>query len=234
MKRRGFSAVEALLACALFSLSGLCLFLLLQFGFRAFSLGSQRMGAQAEAETILTRLRSDLESTTVASLRTQEGGGRTIVVPLSVGPTNQPRHLLCCCGLTDWGDRNAYDLGSGLPKWNRYLVYHADLSPEGSFYRLELDPAADVNDEGWTQFTNYCSAFPNAPPLLGATVSSARVTRRQRLTRRLLGFETGKSGGDLLARVLLFQEGFRGPTGGSKRSQVLEVKSRITLRNRSH
>ena len=113
MKRRGFSAVEALLACALFSLSGLCLFLLLQFGFRAFSLGSQRMGAQAEAETILTRLRSDLESTTVASLRTQEGGGRTIVVPLSVGPTNQPRHLLCCCGLTDWGDRNAYDLGSG-------------------------------------------------------------------------------------------------------------------------
>ncbi len=234
MKRRGFSAIEALLACALFSLAGLCLFQLLQFGFRAFSLGGQRMGAQAEAETILTRLRSDLESTTVASLRTLEGGGRSIVVPLSVGPTNQPRHLLCCCGLTDWSDRSSYDLASGLPKWDRYLVYHADLSQQGSFYRLELDPTGDVNDEGWTQFSNYCSAFPNAPPLTGVTVSSARVTRRQRLTRRLLGFETTKSGGDLTTRLLLFNEGYRGPTSGSKRSQVLEVKSRITIRNRSH
>ena len=234
MKERGFSVVEAILACALFSLAGLCLFSMLQFGFRAFSIGGQRMGAQAEAETILLRLRADLESTTVASIRTLDGGGRNIVVPLSVGLTNQPRHILCCCGLTDWSNKANYDRSSGQPKWDRYLVYQADLNQQGGLYRLELEPTStDVNDEGWQQFSNYCSAFPNLPPATGVTVGAARVTRRQRLTSRLLGFETTKASGDLVIRVLLYNEGYRGPTSGSKRSQVLETQTRIAIRNRS-
>ena len=235
MRTRGFSVVEAILACALFSLAGLCLFTMLQFGFRAFSIGGQRMGSQAEAETILMRLRADLEFTTVSSIRTLDGGGRNIVVPLSVGATNQPRHLLSCCGLTDWNDKDKYDRYSGLPKWDRYLVYHADLSPQGSFYRLELDPTTPVNDEGWQQFSNYCGAFPNTPPTVGANVAGARVLRRQRLSNRLLGFEVTKAADDMILRVLLYnQAGYQGPTSGSKRSQVLETKARIAIRNRSH
>lgn len=231
---RGFSVLEAVLACALFSLVGLCLFGMLQFGFRSFAIGGQRMGSQAEQETILARLRADLEFTTVASIRTAEGGPRNIVVPLSVGPANEPRHILSCCTLTNWNDKKSYDSNSGLPNWDRYLVYQANLSAEGTLYRLELDPSAIVNDEGWANFTSYVSAYPNQPPATGVLVGGARVVRRQVLTSHLLAFEVTKSSDDLILRTVLYGKGSRTPVSGSQRSQVFETKARISVRNRSH
>lgn len=222
-----------MLACALFSLVSLCLFGLMQFGFRAYFMGGQRMGIQAEQEAILMHLRADLEFTTVSSIRTLDGGPRNIVVPLSVGPTNEPRHLLSCCGLTDWNDKNKYNIQSGLPNWDLYLVYHADLAAQGSLYRLEMGPLS-ANDEGWNQFPNYCSIFPNQPPVVGAKVAGISTRRRQRLTQNLLGFEVTKATDDLVVRLLLFNSSYRDPTGNSRRSQVLETKTRIAIRNRSH
>ncbi|MBS2036270.1 hypothetical protein JST97_14865 [bacterium] len=233
--KRGFSVLEAVLACALFSLASLCLFGLMQFGFRAFSMGGQRMGLQAEQEAILMHLRADLEFTTVSSLRVADGGPRNVVVPLSVGPTNEPRHQLCCCGLTDWNAKNNYNPQSGLPNWDLYLIYQADLAPQGSLFRVEMGPVYYANDEGWNQFSSYSAAFPNLPPGLGANVAGLVVRRRQRLSSNLLGFEVTKASSDLVVRLLLFNSSaYRDPAGGSRRSQVLETKTRIAIRNRSH
>ncbi len=191
------------------------------------------MGIQAEQEAILMHLRADLEFTTVSSIRTLDGGPRNIVVPLSVGPTNQPRHLLCCCGLTNWNDKNNYNIQSGLPNWDLYLIYHADLAPQGNLYRLEMGPVS-ADDNGWNQFTNYCSSYPNLPPLQGVSLAGVSTRRRQRMTQNLLGFELTKASNDLVVRLLLFNSSYRDPMGNSKRSQVLESKTRIAIRNRSH
>lgn len=229
--RPGFSLIELVLACALFSLLGLVLFGMVEFGFRAFSMGGERMNTDGEMEVVLAQIRKDIELSNFVSLQLNDTP--TVAVPLDATVSNQPRHRLCMAGMNDWGDANNYDPGSGMPLWNRYWLYHADLQKTGHLFRIEISHTRRGNRgaDPWTAFYGYQSAFPDAPPPVSALVGGDRIERVHPLTSRLFGWECRKTAAALVVDIRLQGSGRSSPTGG-RRTEVLEAQARIVPRNR--
>jgi hypothetical protein len=231
MKSRGISLLETVLACSIFSLAIMALFSMLSFGFQAFALGTQRAGMQGEMEAVMTRIRTDIEASTLNSVQITNGAGRTCNVPLSSGLTSQPRHILGVCALSNWSAPASFSVDSGLPYWDRHILYQSTLDPTGSLFRVEINPGATGDGGGWADFSAYCTSYPSIPPARNTAVGAGRVLSKRRLAQNVLGFSATKTVNSVVLSLLLSGQGQKG-INGARRSEVFEVKARISPRNR--
>ncbi len=232
-KRQAFSLPEAILCTGMLGLLLMTLFVVLNFGFQAFGVGNSRMGILGESESLVARLRRDMESSTFSSIKIQDDDSRKVTVATSAGPREEVRHLLCMVGMSDWGQTQSFQAQDGAPEWNRYWLYHADLAlPKGSLNRLEIEPDNVTTNRGssWKSWTDYLADHGLAPPAAGPLYTS-RVVRSRRLTSQLLGFEVTRTNLTVAVRLRLLWAGRKTPEAG-KRSEVQEIYLRVPPRNR--
>ena len=123
----------------LFGLLMIMVFAFFEFGTRSFYLSTMRQGVQADALRVITGLQTELKRTNRGTVSTAD---RTC--PVTINGRQPDRDGVSIGGLKDWTDRsngNNFDLNSGQPKWNRYIIYYATVNPEaGTIYRLSVDP----------------------------------------------------------------------------------------------
>lgn len=232
-RRRAFSLAEAIVCTGMLGLLLITLFVVLNFGFQAFGVGNSRMGILGEAESLVARLRRDLESSTFSSIKIQADSSREVTAATSAGPRQEVRHLLCMVGMNEWGQTQAFQAQDGAPEWNRYWLYHADLGvPKGSLFRLEIEPdnLGSNRGSGWRSWTDYLSDYSLAPPAAGPLYTS-QLVRSRRLTSQLLGFEVTRTTTSVTVRLRLLWAGRKTPEAG-KRSEVQEIYLRVPPRNR--
>ena len=124
----------------MFGLLMILIFTFFEWGSRSFYLASKRQGIQADGLRVMTGLKSDLRRTAKGTVSIEH---RTSAV--AVGATNPDRDALVVGGLQNWADAsnsNNFDLSSGQPKWNRYVVYYATTGEaNGKIYRVIIDPS---------------------------------------------------------------------------------------------
>lgn len=134
-RRRGFSLLEMMFSVGLFGLLMVMVFAFFEFGTRSFYLSTMRQGVQSDALRVITGLQKELKRTNRGTVSSADRTNAII---------NKDRDAVSVGGLQDWSDRsngNNFDLNSGLPKWNRYVIYYATVGPEkGTIYRLSVDP----------------------------------------------------------------------------------------------
>ena len=224
--------LEAVLACTIFSLAVGSLFFLLHFGFKAFAMGTERAGTQGEMEAVVTRIRADIESTTLNSVQLYDNASRNVTVDLSSGSTVFPRHILGMCALSNWSEPSNFSDVSGLPRWDRHVLYQPTLDESGSLYRVEVNPGVIGDGQGWAGFMGYVTAYPFQPPSRGTAVAGGQVLARRRLAQTLLGFSGSKQVQSVQLSIRLRGSGRKG-NAGAQRSEVFEVQARISPRNRN-
>ncbi|MBX3167254.1 MAG: hypothetical protein KF760_07570 [Candidatus Eremiobacteraeota bacterium] len=232
-KRQAFSLAEALLCTGMLGLLLVTLFVVLNFGFQAFGVGTTRMGILGEIESLVARLRRDIESSTFSSIKIQNDNSRRVTVSTSAGPRDEVRHILCMVGMSEWGQPQAFQPQDGAPEWNRYWLYHSDLGvPKGSLYRLEIEPAnvGSNRGSGWKNWTDYLTDYALTPPATGPLYTS-QVLRTRRLTSQLLGLEVTRTTAAVTVRLRLLWDGRKSPEAG-KRTEVQEIYLRVPPRNR--
>ena len=229
-RRRAF---EALVCTGLLGMLLITLFVVLNFGFQAFGVGSSRAGVLGESEALVARLRRDIECSTYSSIKVQDDNSRTLSVSTSSGTRDEVRHLLCMVGMSDWTMPDAFQVQDGAPEWNRYWLYHADLAqPKGALFRLEIEPdnVGANRGNGWKNWLDYLSDHAQGPPSAGALYTS-QLIRSRRLTSQLLGFEVSKTPAAVVVRLRLIWAGRKTPQAG-KRTEIQELYVRVPPRNR--
>ena len=229
--KQGFSLLEVILSCSLLMLASAVIFSVFCYGQRGFSLASGRNSIQCDARSTFARLRQDLEQSAWSGVSLDTGVLRRATVPLSTGPSVQPRDLICMASLTDWYASGNFDPVTGLPLWNSYVLYHPDLQTNQSkLYRVELVVPA-FSGGGWSDFTTYFTGYLGTPPAVGTNISGAVVRSRRVLAGSLLGFEISKSTKSILVTLRLWNRA-KGVVQGSKdKDEILEIRSRIAPNN---
>mgnify|MGYP000953546353 CR=1 FL=1 len=228
--KRAFSLLELTLSCALLSLFFLAIFVLFERGIYGYSTASKRMDSAAEMRAIVTRLESDAELATLAG--SQVVDSRTVNVVLDSGAAIYPRHIVSLPGLGDWSDPLRFDEQSGLPLWDRYFLYHAELAQDSAaLVRVELRPP-QFSGFGWTNLPQYVAAYPNQAPARGAVIGNGQVGARRALTTNLLAFEAIKTTADL-GFIIRLRSRTKGATGLA-RDEVLEARVRVVPKNKGY
>lgn len=233
MKSQAFSLLEVVVCCGLFSALAMLLFGALHLGFQAFALGSQRGGGQSQLEVTLAQLKRDLELSTFTSLQIENGVHRQIQVQNQHGDRRELRSLVAFVGMDRWLESTSYDPQSGVPLWNRYWVYHADLKrPLGNLSRVEVIPGNAGSNTGtrWPEWDSYLTQFPDQSPP-PQSLGDSRVVQNKRLSDQLLGFEVEATASQVLIGLRLSWQGRTNVTG-QKRAEIQEVRLRVVPRNR--
>lgn len=227
---RAFSLLELTMSCALLSLFFLAIFVVFERGFYGYSTASKRMDSVSEMQAIVSRLESDSELATLGG--SQVIDTRTANVVLDSGTAAYPRHIVCLPGLGDWSNPLRFDDESGLPIWDRYLIYHAELTQDSAaLVRVELEPPT-FGGHGWAGLSQYVLAFPNQAPGRGAAVGDGQVRSRRALTNHLLAFAASKTT-TALSFTIRLRSRTKGATGPA-RDEVLEAQVRVAPKNRGY
>lgn len=228
--RAGFSLLELTLSCALLSLFFLAIFVLFERGFSGYSTASKRMDSVSEMQAIVSRLERDAELATLAGSEVIDSRSASVV--LDSGTAAYPRHIVCLPALGDWGDPNRFDSQSGLPLWDRYLIYHAELTPNAAaLVRVEVERPV-FGGFGWASLPQYLAAYPNQAPPRGVGVGDGQVRARRSLTNRLLAFEGVKTT-TALSFTIRLRSRTKGATGPA-RDEVLEAQIRVAPKNKGY
>jgi prepilin-type N-terminal cleavage/methylation domain-containing protein len=212
LKRLGFSLLETLVGMALLSTLLAVTFGLFQWGSRHSALAAMRQGLQSDAHRIFASVDGALFAApreTLDVLQRSAGGRR--------------RDALCAAALSDWADAALYDPVTGLPLWDRYVVFYAtQADPLGSLLRLQLDPG--------TPCAQPYPAFPGT--LLSEAVPSATplISRVQLLASERVADFRLERGADTLRVSLRLQSGSVAP-GPSRRTESLEIRHSVALQN---
>ena len=228
----GYSILEVSLSCTLLLMATIGAFAIFRFGVNSFRTLTQRADLHAEGQACLVRLREDIESASHTGCQVNDVPARSSTVPLANGSSTQPRHVLCVPGMLDWYEPGVYDPNTGLPLWNRYYLYHAGTAPEGVLTRLELN-AGTHTGQGWGWFSSYNGTYIANPPGRGTNIGGTSVVSRRALSNRLLAFKAEKSSKTIFVQ-LKFRNFGRSVSGGGQRDEILELKVRLTPKNRAY
>ena len=139
MRARGFSLLELVIACALFTTLSVLIFSFFRYGTRAFYAVNQKNGLRTDALRTVESLQAELKRSAQSSVYLENSATRDLLVD---GQTVD-RDVIAFATLKDWRDRTSsenFDLETGAPKWNRYWVFYATKEPEGRLIRHKVDP----------------------------------------------------------------------------------------------
>ncbi len=139
MKRpRGFSLIELLVALSVLLVTSALAFFIFELGSRWFRTLITQQGLESQLRRFSATVRRDLE------LTHYQGVTSVTARSLSVLGQSRARHALCLPGVSNWSAASAYDPASGLPNWDRYLLYYANLDESGRVIRCLIDPPGGV------------------------------------------------------------------------------------------
>ncbi|MCA9792580.1 MAG: hypothetical protein KC910_12325 [Candidatus Eremiobacteraeota bacterium] len=185
--------LEAVVVLAILSIVMLVVFSLFQFGSRGFQHAVLRQGLLGDAQASATRFKADASATHFRSITVVP---RTVNLP---GGATPRRDAVAFVGLSDWHDPASF-FPSGLPRWNRYIVYYATRDDEGLLVRQEIDLGALPGPVPYDDLNINISDLPN---------TNANVFRSGILSKHVLEFEVGKNEARQVLdfRLLLRQKG---------------------------
>lgn len=132
MKRSGHTLVELIIVCFLLIFVMVGTFLLFQMGSRGFQQAVMRTGAVGDIHRLTRVVRRDIVSSHFYSVAIEN---RSVATPEG----SLRRDGLSLAGLSSWSDADRFETGTGLPKWDRWIVLYATGEPLGRLVRLELD-----------------------------------------------------------------------------------------------
>lgn len=129
----GTSLIELTVATFVLSLLLVVVFLLFGMGSRGFQAINQRQDAQSQISSIRAALQSDLQQTHFYGIFAREA------LPLTIGTENIIRDGLSCVSLDSWKNSSNFSI-SGLPRWNRWVIYRVTHEQSGQLIRHSLVP----------------------------------------------------------------------------------------------
>lgn len=216
--RGGLSLIELLVGLTILSLLSALSFQFFAYGLRSF----QRLVAQQGLETQLRRslvaLRRDL------SLTNGHAVARITDRRVSLDGRDFDRHALCFPARSDWRAPGAFEPVTGLPVWDRYLLYQATMAEAGELMRIQLDPPGGPFAAGpLADFTQNPTLYLQANPSL-----IPHLERGQALASGLLEFvlTASDSPQDIHLNLKLLER-HSGPGG----SRMKEIDVQITALN---
>ena len=216
MRRRGVTLAELLVAMSILGLLLGAVFSLFGLGTDAFRISLLRQDLQTTARFILTRLEQEIRVTHLESM--------SVADTRSVGTSR--RHMLCMSSLSDWNDLTLYDVNSGMPRWNRYLLYYATLEvPLGGLIRLELEAPASGP---WSAFK---ALVPPSSGLPASPFAGAKITRGQILTAEVLEFGVTPADKALHCTLKLRRQDTATMGGQKRRDEVFQLDIEARPRN---
>lgn len=175
--KTGFSVLEAVVVLAILSVVMLVVFALFQFGSRGFQHAVLRQGLLGDAQASATRFKADASPSHFRSITVVP---RTINLP---GGASLRRDAVAFVGLSDWHNPANF-FPSGLPRWDRYIVYYATRDEEGLLVRQEVDLGPLPGPVPYDDLAINISDLPN---------TNANVFRSGILSKHVLEFEVGKN-----------------------------------------
>ncbi len=147
-RRSGFTLIEMVVVTALLLIISGITFMLFTMGTRGYRHAVARTGAVGDLHAFNRLAGRDLTMTHIYSSKS-----RSRDVSTSRGTAR--RDGVCMVGLSDWGADSSFQPATGLPKWDRWIIYYATREPEGRLVRLEfergapyypLEPISNLND----------------------------------------------------------------------------------------
>lgn len=130
----GFSLTELFLGTLVFfAFLGLALSFLTR-GYQAFHFLQTRQSLQGEALRLKTVLEADFGRTHFRSIGVQPHS-------ITVDGETLDRHLANCVSLDHWGDPDNYRDMTGIPIWNRNVIYRSSGEELGRLERLAVGPS---------------------------------------------------------------------------------------------
>lgn len=131
------SLLETVLALSVFSFFLLTVFVLLNKGIGAFHFLQSRQSLHGEMQRVKILFEHDFRLTHLRSIGIDNR--TTVAYEETVRRDN-----LCCLTVDDWRDNANIESETGLPLWNRYIVYQSSLEEDGSLRRLVVEPSQPV------------------------------------------------------------------------------------------
>lgn len=130
--RSGFSLLEVVLACSLLVLVMTGSFFFFRMGSRGFTSAIAKNGAVGDLQRATRILQREVELTHLYSASVTS---RT--VDTSKGSFR--RDGLAVVGLSSWREAGNFEVGSQLPKWDRWSIFYATEEELGRLYRVEIE-----------------------------------------------------------------------------------------------
>lgn len=221
-RRPGFSLVEVMLAMALLSMVILGIFGVFDLGQSAFRLMASRQDLQSQARTALFPIERDTLQTALTTVTLDDRAERSAVVE----GTSFPRHAICMAGLDRWSDPTNFEALSGLPRWNRYLVYFATRQAGGFLVRWQVRPEAGASGT-WSDFSQ---GLPDdlAMPTLPA---GYELERQQTLAVNVLEFRVEPQEQTLIYHLKLRRRAGERLGGARPRDESFQLRLEATPNN---
>lgn len=133
-RAQGFSLAELVFGTTVFFIFlGMALSFLTR-GYQAFHFLQTQQSLQGEALRVKTVLESDFGKTHFRAIGTQ---ARTATVDGETVSRDQAN----CVSLDNWADPENYQEMTGIPKWNRHVVYLSSTEGQGKLERVAVGPS---------------------------------------------------------------------------------------------
>lgn len=131
MRRRAFTLIEVLVVLSMVGLVLTTAFLVFRMGSRGFQRAVNKTGTLGELHRVTRAFQRDIKLTHFYSAAAHN---RTV----SVSQGTVDRDGLAIAGLSDWRDPDRFEGGTGLPKWDRWVLFYATREESGRLVRLEI------------------------------------------------------------------------------------------------
>ncbi len=217
--RRGFTLIELVVAIFLLFLILSTTILAFYLGTRSFHHAILRQGLQGDTQKLAVLLGRDVRLTDYHS---------AFIVPrtyITADGDSVQRDGLAIAALSDWQDPNRFDPVTGLPLWDRYVVYYAtDDADSGALIRQVIDPGAPTNG------VPYFALGSNL--LTDPTLNSGHFAHTV-ISDQVHHFELSlsDSSASLEVRLVLRRAGARRAGSGEVVDEALESEFSLTARN---
>lgn len=212
MRSRGFTLLEAVISVAILGSLMLVIFAVFSVGVAGFRVGTSRLQLQSDLRRILAPLRKDLENSSFQSMS---------CTAQEVPSLTARRDGLCMNALRDPLSDSSYAAGSGLPKWDCFLLYFAtqDL-PNGRLVRLLLRDA-----------TPSVLSLPRSLSAADLSLANPDLVEREVrvLSDLILDFRVRLDPSNQMIQLGLKLQS----KGGSSRVEILEIETVIDPANTS-
>lgn len=220
--RRGHTLLEVIMASSLLVMVVASIFAIFDLGQGSYRLSVMRNDLQNQGRATLALLEREVEQTSLSGMAVADGSSRDLSLPEGT----VARHAICLVGLDDWTNPANFDPISGLPNWNRYLIFYATTESPGRLIRLEVSRAGAINGP-WVDFESYLGNDPAALSLpVDFTLEGHRV-----LAGDIYDFHLAPEDETMIFELKFRRRELAGLGGDRRRDETLQLKMEATPRN---
>lgn len=220
---RGFGLLDMVLSFGLLALLSMAMVSVFAQTTSMYRLGTSRSGLQSEIRRIHVVMGRELAQSSFYTVSIHSPSPLT--VPRDDTTSMQARRdSLSCATLISPLDPSSFDSNSGLPKWDRYVIYMASNEvPNGKLIRYAVNGPSPITDEQ-KEMTPPLSARVAAYP--GGVITG--TTRM--ITHRLVSFEVEQDLANQFVIVSLILRGDAGRLVGGRKTTAELLETKLSFR----